>query len=67
MADGTKKAVEHIGDDTCAMTPHLFSLRETGVASLRGWTVFTFIVPDIIPPPNARRISQSLHTQTQAN
>lgn len=30
------KGAEHIGDETCAMTPHLFSWRKTGVGSLGG-------------------------------
>lgn len=50
---------------------YLHSLYETGVASLRGWTVFHFTLVDIIPPPSACRTTQTLcthkHRQTSVH
>lgn len=51
-----------VGGDTCVVTPQLHSLREAGVASLRGWTVLHLTVLDIIPPANACGITDAVHT-----
>lgn len=61
-----KKGAEHAGDDTCAMTPHLFGSHETGVGSLRGgWAVFTFYWTRLLfHRPCACRMNHSQHRQT---